>query len=170
MALQTDPGNSEALQTLASFRMSQQRPEDAKACLEQAWTQWKDLDLGTFRWPSMFSFAYCKASADDSRVPPISTRVALVKLFLELGLYTPSLLVLQGVMASDDQDVEAWYLEGWCFFLMAEEAQACGGKLGAEGEQQSMSWEELAKDARDCLETCEVVGLSFPSINDDIVI
>lgn len=45
-ALQTDPGNTEALQALASVRMSQQRPEDAKACLEQAWAQWKDLDLG----------------------------------------------------------------------------------------------------------------------------
>lgn len=46
MALQTDPGNSEALQALASVRMSQQRPDDAKSCLEQAWISWKDLDLG----------------------------------------------------------------------------------------------------------------------------
>ena len=46
LALRTDPGNTEALQALASVRMSQQRPEDAKVCLEQAWSQWKDLDLG----------------------------------------------------------------------------------------------------------------------------
>ena len=45
-ALQTDPGNTEALQALASVRLSQQRPDDAKACLEQAWTQWKDLEPG----------------------------------------------------------------------------------------------------------------------------
>jgi hypothetical protein len=45
-ALQTDPGNAEALQSLASVRMSQQRPEDAKTCLEQAWLYWKDLDPG----------------------------------------------------------------------------------------------------------------------------
>lgn len=45
-ALQTDPGNTEALQALASVRLSQQRPDDAKICLEQAWSQWKDLDLG----------------------------------------------------------------------------------------------------------------------------
>ena len=46
LALQTDPGNPEALQTLASVRMSQSRPDDAKQCLEQAWSTWKDLDLG----------------------------------------------------------------------------------------------------------------------------
>lgn len=49
LALQTDPGNPEALQTLASVRLSQQRPEDAKQCLEQAWSVWKDRDLGDFR-------------------------------------------------------------------------------------------------------------------------
>jgi len=47
LALQIDPGNPEALQTLASVRLSQQRPEDAKHCVEQAWSAWKDLDLGS---------------------------------------------------------------------------------------------------------------------------
>ncbi|KAI0707353.1 TPR-like protein [Earliella scabrosa] len=133
LALQTDPGNTEALQALASVRMSQQRPEDAKVCLEQAWSQWKDLDL------------------DDPKLPPIPSRLSIVKLFLELALYTPALLVLQGIMASDDQEVEAWYLEGWCFFLMAEQAQESGGKL------DELTWEELARDARDCLETCQML-------------
>ncbi|RPD60083.1 TPR-like protein [Lentinus tigrinus ALCF2SS1-7] len=133
LALQTDPGNTEALQALASVRMSQQRPDDAKVCLEQAWSQWKDLEL------------------DDPRLPPIPSRLAIVKLFLELSLYTPALLVLQGIMATDDQEVEAWYLEGWCFFLMAEQAQENGGKL------DELTWEELARDARDCLETCQML-------------
>ncbi|KZT00802.1 TPR-like protein [Laetiporus sulphureus 93-53] len=136
MALQTDPGNTEALQAFASVRLSQQRPDDAKTCLEKAWTAWKDLEL------------------DDPRLPPIPTRLALVKLFLELSLFTPALLVLQGVMATDDQEVEAWYLEGWCFFLMAEQAQENGGKL------DELSWEELARDARDCLETCKMLHIN----------
>lgn len=133
LALQTDSGNPEAFQSLASVRMSQQRPDDAKDCLEKAWSTWKDLE------------------PDDPNMPPISARLALVKLFLELSLYTPALLVLQGVMASDDQEVEAWYLEGWCFFLMSEEAQANDGKL------DELTWQELAKDARDCLETCQIL-------------
>lgn len=48
LALQTDPGNMEALQALASVRLSQQRPEEAKQCLEQSWTAWKDLELGRY--------------------------------------------------------------------------------------------------------------------------
>lgn len=89
---------------------------------------------------------------DDPNLPPIPTRLALVKLFIELSLFTPALLVLHGVMASDDQDVEAWYLEGWCFFLMSEHAKENGGKM------DDLTWEELARDARDCLETCQVVS------------
>ena len=54
-------------------------------------------------------------------------------------------------MASDDEEVEAWYLEGWCFFLMAEQAREQGGKL------DELTWEELARDSRDCLETCKTV-------------
>ncbi|KAL4248055.1 TPR-like protein [Abortiporus biennis] len=136
LALQTDPGNTEALQSLASVRLSQQRPEEAKQCLEQAWSAWKDLE------------------PDDARLPPIPTRLALVRLFLELSLFSPALLVLQAIMASDDQEVEAWYLEGWCFFLMAEQAQESGGKL------EELTWQELAQDARDCLETCQTLHIN----------
>ena len=92
---------------------------------------------------------------DDPRVPSIPVRLSLVKLFLELSLFDPALLTLQGIMASDDQEVEAWYLEGWAFYLMAELAHdSRDGKLEGEG----LTWEELAKDARDCLETCRRVG------------
>ena len=56
-------------------------------------------------------------------------------------------------MAADDQDVEAWYLEGWCFFIMTEQAQENGGTL------DDLTWQELARDSRDCLETCRVVGI-----------
>ena len=60
-------------------------------------------------------------------------------------------------MASDDEEVEAWYLEGWCFFLMAEQAREHGGKL------DELTWEELARDSRDCLETCKTVRSLDPS-------
>jgi hypothetical protein len=91
------------------------------------------------------------ASLDDPHLPPIASRLSLTKLFLELSLFTPTLMVLQGIMASDDEEVEAWYLEGWCFFLMAEQAREQGGKV------DELTWEELARDSRDCLETCKMV-------------
>jgi hypothetical protein len=74
--------------------MSQPRPDEAKQILDQAWTKYKDLDL------------------DDPALPPMSMQLSLVKLFLELELYTPALLVLQGIMSADDQKVEVWYLDG----------------------------------------------------------
>jgi Tfp pilus assembly protein PilF len=58
MALQTDPGHPEALQALASVRMSQQRPEEAKQCLEQAWTAWKDLDLGGHTFKKLMTLSF----------------------------------------------------------------------------------------------------------------
>lgn len=171
LALETDVNNVEALQTLASVRLSQQRPNEAKECLEKAWNGWKDLELGacsdfqtnpTRRLRSLMSVlcAVCNFYGnlyhiDDPQVPSIPVRLSLVKLFLEVSLFNPALLTLQGIMASDDQEVEAWYLEGWAFYLMAELAQdSPNGKLEGEG----LTWEELAKDSRDCLETCRNVG------------
>lgn len=92
--------------------------------------------------------------SDDPRLPPIPSRLALTKLFLELELFTPALLVLTGIMAADDEEVEAWYLEGWCFFMMAEMAHEQGGTM------DELSWETLAQDSRDCLETCKTVSLT----------
>ena len=48
LALETDENNAEALQTLTSVRLSQQRPNEASQCLERAWSGWKDPDLGAY--------------------------------------------------------------------------------------------------------------------------
>ena len=102
--------------------------------------------------PISFTGAHFEpACVDDPQLPPIASRLSITKLFLELSLFTPALMVLQGIMASDDEEVEAWYLEGWCFFLMAEQARDRGGNL------EELTWEELAKDSRECLETCNTV-------------
>ena len=61
-ALQVDPENTEALQTLASVRMSQQRPDEAKEILEKAWHSWKDLDAGMSNFSS---------SQSGSRLKPV---------------------------------------------------------------------------------------------------
>ncbi len=48
LAIQADPSNVEVLQSLASVRMSQQRQDDARKYVEQAWSLWKDLPPGTY--------------------------------------------------------------------------------------------------------------------------
>ena len=70
---------------------------------------------------------------------------------MELHNYNAALSVLQSVMESDDQEVEAWYLQGWCFFLMAESAKEADTKV------EELSWEELAQDSLDCLQQCKLV-------------
>jgi cytochrome c-type biogenesis protein CcmH/NrfG len=42
-ALKIDPNNYETLQVYASFKISQQKPEEALALLEQSYQQWKPI-------------------------------------------------------------------------------------------------------------------------------
>ncbi|TDL16567.1 hypothetical protein BD410DRAFT_795218 [Rickenella mellea] len=144
-AFEVDSNNVEALICLSSFRLSQQKPDEAKESATRAWFAWKDLD------------------SDDPLVPPVPTRIELTKRFIEISDYASALLVLQSVMGTDDQDVEAWYLEGWCFFLMAEQAKETGQDV------EGLSWEELAQDARDCLETCRTLHLNEDHSDKDLL-
>jgi len=43
------------MQTLASVRLSQQRPEDAKAAALQGWSLWKDLEVGKHKTPALLA-------------------------------------------------------------------------------------------------------------------
>ncbi|KAL5634394.1 hypothetical protein ACGC1H_002453 [Rhizoctonia solani] len=148
LAHSTDAGNVEVLQAEASVRLSQSRPEDAQQSALAAWTVWRDLPPG------------------DPKIPDGETRLQLAKLMLELGLNGDALEVIAGVVAEDDQDVEAWYLEGWCLWGMAERVKAGekleGDEKGKEKQEisdEELGWEELARDARDCLETCKMLHI-----------
>lgn len=99
---------------------------------------------------------------DSPAMPPLPVRLSLARLFLELSLYTHALTILGGVIATDDEDVEGWYLEGWCFFLMAEQARETKANVGG------LTWEEIAQDSRDCLETCQMVSSSSFSDGYDV--
>ncbi|TFK95488.1 hypothetical protein BDV98DRAFT_608921 [Pterulicium gracile] len=164
LALHSDPNNPEAQQSLASVRLSQNRPEEALSILLHAYASWRHLV------PSILpSDDVPPPDASISPlIPPIPTRLAMTRYFLELGRYTEALEVIQSIMGEDDEEVEAWYLEGWCFWLMAEKALEAGGALkvddgtgfaeGKEGEK--IEWKDLARDARDCLDTCEMMFLA----------
>ncbi|KZV95855.1 TPR-like protein [Exidia glandulosa HHB12029] len=137
-AFAIDENSPEALQSLASCRMSQDRPDDARLAVERSWAQWKDLE------------------PDDSRRPDLPQRLSLAKLFLELAqhyselaLFESALSILQDVLAADDQEVMGWYLEGWCLLLMSENLRVSAAT--ADG----VSWTDLAHDARECLDMCK---------------
>lgn len=166
-ALQIDPQNLEALQTLASVRLSQEKPEEAL------------LALRTFPLPPIQDSAEPTADPRSHALLllnalPIQTRIARAKLLLECGAYPDALALLEGVLATDDGNIEGWYLMGWAWWLLAERKKdgdiSATAELGEDGQQ--LEWQDMARDARDCLETCQTVGhlsLDFLAIGMDVL-
>jgi cytochrome c-type biogenesis protein CcmH/NrfG len=97
-SLGLDPTNAEALQLLASLRLSQERPDEALQALLQSYAQW--------------------AHAEFVNLPPFEARVSAAKLFLELGDAATAVTILSGLLAEDDDVSELWYLHA---FALAEQ-------------------------------------------------
>lgn len=166
-ALQIDPQNLEALQMLASVRISQEKPDEAL------------LALRTFPpLPAHDDDDDEAATTADPRshvrllldALPIQTRIARAKLLIECDAYPDALSLLEGVLATDDVNIEGWYLMGWTWWLLAERtkegdvtaaAAAAADGLGEDGRE--LEWKDMAGDARDCLETCRTVGGFSPA-------
>ncbi|KAJ5899137.1 hypothetical protein N7495_003881 [Penicillium taxi] len=105
-ALQVTPDAPEVLQTLASIRISQLRTEEAQVALKRSISLWKDL------------------APEDLKIPDFAVRISLARLLMEVSLEFEALEVLERLILEDDQSVEAWYLGGWCLYLLAEKKQA----------------------------------------------
>ena len=109
-ALLVAPYSAEALQTLASVRISQGRIEEARKALEESIKIWQGKE-------------------DGEGKPEFAVRVSLSRLLMEVGMLGEGMEVLEGLVEEDDGSVEAWYLGGWCLFLGAAE------KRGKQGEE-----------------------------------
>lgn len=99
-ALLVAPASPEALQTLASVRISQQRMPDAVAALDRALA------------------ALAALPAPDT--PSYAARIALARLLIECARYEPALALLERLQAEHDQLPDLWYLGGWALFLLGE--------------------------------------------------
>lgn len=127
-----DPEHPEVYQLLASVRLSQQRNEEAASALNKSMELWIHKEAG------------------DARIPIYDTRLALVKLLLELGMFEHAFTVLENLQKEDDEVVDLWYLYGWTYYCL--------------GDDEERSQEEkftLWADARDCLETAVKVIFVF---------
>ncbi|GAB1192177.1 hypothetical protein APSETT444_001362 [Aspergillus pseudonomiae] len=105
-ALLVNSNAPEVLQTLASIRISQLRTDEARAALTKSLELWKDLP------------------PEDPTVPDFATRISLARLLMEVTMELEALEVLERLILEDDQSVEAWYLGGWCLYLLAEKKEA----------------------------------------------
>lgn len=125
-ALLVAPNSSEVLQTLASVRISQLKVEEAKTALRQSMELWSDL------------------SPNDEKVPEFATRISLARLLMEVQMLDQALTVLERLVSEDDESVEAWYLGGWCLFLLSE--------MGKKAEnQQTKGQEQSEQGIRACM-------------------
>ncbi|RPB25059.1 hypothetical protein L211DRAFT_836922 [Terfezia boudieri ATCC MYA-4762] len=147
-ALLLSPDNSEALQTLASIRISQLRIEDAKSALERSVQLWLHLEPGS------------------QTIPPYATRIAVARLLMETGLFNLALEVLDGLREEDDQVVDMWYLGGWGLYCkgdkVREEEEKTKGKgiaLKTQSEDEDVreeeeNWQSLWAESRQWLNVC----------------
>ncbi|KAM0755738.1 TPR-like protein [Meredithblackwellia eburnea MCA 4105] len=128
LAVSIDPSDPEVYQTLASVRLSQQRPGDAKEAALKGWSLWRKL------------------GADSPDYPVASTRMSLAKLLLELSDHVPALEILQQLENEDDEDPEMWYLSGWAWWLLGE------GRGAAPPQEGEETREECWSESKLCLE------------------
>ena len=97
-----DETSPEVFQTLASIRLSQDRLEDAQASLKRSIETWKDSE------------------PDDTAIPDFANRISLSRLLMEAEMEDEAMNVVDRLIQEDDESVEAWYLGGWCQYLIAE--------------------------------------------------
>ncbi len=122
-ALLVAPNTPEPFQTLASVRISQVRLQEAKAALSRSMELWIDLP------------------PEDLRVPDFPTRISLSRLLMEAEMEEEALEVLERLVGEDDSSVEAWYLGGWCLFLMSE-------RRNGEGQDEARTVGDKDEDPR----------------------
>ncbi|KAI9480609.1 MAG: hypothetical protein EXX96DRAFT_563493 [Benjaminiella poitrasii] len=123
-AQQFDPDYPETYQLLASVRLSQQRNEEACSALTKSMDLWINKEFG------------------DPTIPIYDTRLALVKLLLEVGMFEQAFTVLEKLQKENDEVVDLWYLYGWTYYCLGDDEERTD-------EERITLW----ADARDCLET-----------------
>ncbi|KAH8697534.1 TPR domain protein [Talaromyces proteolyticus] len=120
-ALTVAPDSPDCLQTLASVRISQLRVDEARTSLSRSLNIWKDLP------------------PEDPKVPDFPSRISLSRLLMEVQMELEALQVLERLILEDDESIEAWYLGGWCLYLMAEKEREQPTKIdprsSAEGRR-----------------------------------
>lgn len=113
-AMLVAPSSPETLQTLANVRISQMKVDEARKALADSIVLWKDLPAG------------------DEGVPEFPARISLSRLLMEVEMEGEAMEVLERLIEEDDTSVEAWYLGGWCMYLIAEKKKQAQQK-GANG-------------------------------------
>ncbi|XP_031564050.1 probable assembly chaperone of rpl4 [Actinia tenebrosa] len=137
-AVEYDPSNPDAYQTMANCLMSQEKIQDAQTMLKKGLDLWlgKDDD-----------------DTDQVPMPSYESRLTSAKLLLELEDFEVAGTVLQTLLEENDEDPQVWYLLGWMYHLSGqdntskkislEKAKEISVKSGCEDEQFLQHIDEL---------------------------
>lgn len=113
-ALALKPDEHEALQTQASMRISQNRPEEAAESLARSIESWASLPL------------------DDPDYPTFEFRLTCSRLLVELGSFDVALPILESLSQEDDEISEVWYLLALSLYSLEMKPLANEALLQAE--------------------------------------
>jgi len=131
-ALLLDPINTEALQLMASFKISQQNYEEALNYLIRSKNTWID-----------------KAVED---MPSYEFRTQCAKLCLELEQWETASDVLDLLLEEFDENAEVWYLAGFAYsFYEAEAALECLTKSRELLVSQNIQNPQILEQVDTCL-------------------
>ncbi|XP_058232858.1 uncharacterized protein si:dkey-12j5.1 [Hemibagrus wyckioides] len=124
-ALHYDQNNPEALQLMASYLFSIEKPEEGRDYLIKSVSSW----LPSRQKEEESSASLEQADEDEeegvqSNIPPYESRITTAKLLIEVEEFEVATDVLEGLLEEDDEVVQVWYLLGWLYFLQLDKPSA----------------------------------------------
>jgi len=122
LALDTSGSHPQALQGLATLRLSQGKPEDAKPLILEAFTIIEELlqsrdddddddDDDEMRDTQM------GIEEVEALLPPYEFRACTCRLLIEIGEFERAMTLLESLLNENDEIAEVWMLLGQCFLL-----------------------------------------------------
>ncbi|EPX71063.1 uncharacterized protein SOCG_01281 [Schizosaccharomyces octosporus yFS286] len=163
LALQVDHTNAEALQTLASMRISQQNFDEAKEALQECLK------------------SISKAAMEDSiDLPTYAVRTSVARLLIEVEMHQEAHDLLIYLQKEDDEIVDVWYLLGWNCYVEAQNLQEQGNAseddikellisaksyfLGALATYQKTMWDDegILEHMKEILQILNELGVPNP--------
>lgn len=135
-ALSVAPDRPETLQTVASVLLSQSKLDQAREHLRNSLELWKHLD------------------PEDPQVPDFPIRISLSRLLMTAEMEDEANEVLERLVAEDDESAEAWYLGGWCLYLLAQRQEKLANETMKDSDEPSEEVRELLRRSRKWLQRC----------------
>nr|ACO14735.1 TPR repeat-containing protein YDR161W [Caligus clemensi] len=117
LAQEADSDNPEALQMKARYNLIKEQFDEARAAMSESLALWLPA------YEDVLSNNQEAGSVDPVEIcsVPYESRIASVKLCLELEDFDSATRICDGMIEEDDTVVDTWYLLGWTYQLRSTE-------------------------------------------------